>query len=113
MDGTLIKVPDPAMNTELQLCNSFVSNTNNSDSGRIVVLAHHTDDPTKLSAYYSPDNECFRAPIAGSYIFAVFIQNNSSTLEAPAIPPEVLIHIKSTCKYLFLDQSSYLKFLTP
>jgi len=35
------------MNTEQQLCVSFVSSTS---SDQIVVLAHHTDNPTKLSA---------------------------------------------------------------
>lgn len=108
VDGTLMKVPDPAMNTELLLCNSFVSNTSSGDSGRIIVLAHHTDDPTKLSAYCSFDNQCFRAPIAGNYIFAIFLQNSDSTLETPATPPEILIHTKSimSCKYSFLDRSS-------
>lgn len=100
VDGMLMKVPEPVMNTELQLCNSFVSNITNDDSGRIVVLAHHTDDPTKLSAFFSLDNQCFRAPTAGSYIFAIFIQNNNSTLEVPDIPPEIIFHTKSTCTYL-------------
>jgi len=109
VDGTLMKVPDPAMNTELLLCNSFISNTSSGDSGRIVVLAHHTDDPTKLSAYFSFDNQCFIAPIAGNYIFAIFLQNSDSTLEAPATPPEILIRTKSmmSCKYSFLDHSPH------
>ena len=99
IEGTLIEVPDPAMNTELQLCICFESNTS---SDQIVVLAHHTDNPTKLSAYYSPDN-CLKPPTAGSYIFAVFTQNSDNTLEAPATPPEILIHTMSTCKYSCFD----------
>ena len=99
VQGTLIEVPDPGMNTELQLCISFESNTS---SDQIVVLAHHTDNPTKLSAYYSPDS-CLKPPTAGSYIFAVFTQNGDNTLEPPATPPEILIHTMSTCKYSCFD----------
>jgi len=98
-EGTLIEVPEPDMNMELRLCISFESNTS---SDQIVVLAHHTDNPTKLSAYYSPDN-CLRPPNAGSYIFAVFTHNSDNTLKPLATPPEVFIHSMSTCKYSCFD----------
>ena len=52
-----MEVPHPAVNTELQLCISFESN---SSSDWIVVLAHHTEDPTKLSAYSSCGNQAFQ-----------------------------------------------------
>ena len=81
-----MEVPDPAMNTELQLCISFESN---SSSDRIVVLAHHTEDSTKLSAYSSCGNQCFRAPPAGNYSFAVFNQTGDRTLEPPTASPEI------------------------
>jgi len=58
VEGTLIEVPDLGNNMELQLCISSIS------SDPIVVLAHHTDNPTKVSAYYSSDN-CLRPPTAG------------------------------------------------
>ena len=90
-----MEVPDPAVNTELQLCISFESSTN---SDRIVVLAHQADDPTILLAYSPPDNECFGAPTAGSYIFGVFTQNSDDDLEAPATPLEILIRTVSICK---------------
>ena len=94
VEGTLMEVPDPAVNTELQLCISFESNTS---SDQIVVLAHHTDQPKQLSAYFPPDDECFRAPTAGRYYFAVFTQNSDSTLEAPGTPP--VISRRTMCKY--------------
>ena len=94
-----MEVPNPAMNAELQLCISFESNTS---SDPIVVLAHHTDNPTKLFAYYSPGN-CLRPPTAGNYIFAIFTQNSDNTLEPPATPPEILIRTMSTCKYSCFD----------
>jgi len=84
--GTLMEVPHPAVNTELQLCISFESN---SSSDWIVVLAHHTEDPTKLSAYSSCGNQCFRAPTAGNYSFAIFSHTGDTTLEAPDTPPEI------------------------
>jgi len=93
-----LEIPDPAVNTELQLCISFESNAN---SGGIVVLAHHADSPTRLSAYYPPGSQCFRAPTAGNYSFAVFTQNG--TLEAPATLPAILTIIVSKCKHVFLD----------
>ena len=96
IEGTLIEVPDLSNNTELQLCISFESSIS---SDPIVVLAHHTDNPTKLSAYYSSDN-CLRPPTAGSYIFAVFTHNSDNTLEPPATPPEILIRTMSMCKYI-------------
>ena len=99
VEGTLIEVPEPSNNMELQLCISFESST---DSDQIVVLAHHTDKPTRLSAYYSPVN-CLRPPTAGSYIIAVFTQNSDNTLEPPATPPEILIRTLSACKYTCFD----------
>ena len=103
-----MKFPDPAMNTELQLCVSFESSTSSDESDdrdRIVIIAHHADDPTKLSAHYSLDNWCLRAPMAGSYYFAVFIQRNDSILEPPAPPPVILIRTVSTGKHSFLDHN--------
>ena len=97
-----MEVPEPAMNTELKLCISFESSA---DSNRIVVLAHHSDDPTKLSVYFSLENWCFRAPTAGSYYFGVFIQNSDNTLEPPATPTEILIRTVPTCKYSFQNHS--------
>ena len=99
-----MEVPDPAVNTELQLCVSFESNTS---SDRIVVLAHHTDQPKQLSAYFPPDDECFRAPTAGRYYFAVFTQNSDSTLEAPGTPPDILIQTVSICKLSFAIMCNY------
>ena len=108
-NGTLMEVPDPAMDTEVvQVCASFQSNASSAGGGgRIVVLAHDAADPTKLWAYmYSPpDNQCFRVPAAGSYYFAVFIYNG--TLELPATPPEIRIRTVSTCKHSFLHHPSY------
>ena len=100
-----MEVPEPAMNTELKLCISFESSTDSNNRDRIVVLAHHADDPTKLSAYFSLENWCFRAPTAGSYYFGVYIQNSDGTLEPPATPPEILIRTVPTCKYYFQNHS--------
>jgi len=102
-----MEVPEPAMNTELKLCISFESSTDSINRDRIVILAHHTDDPTKLSVYFSLENWCFRAPTAGSYYFGVFIQNSDNTLEPPATPPEILIRTVPTCKYSFQNHSFY------
>jgi len=101
-----MEVPDPAMDTEAALvCVSFQSNASSGgDGGRIVVLAHDAADPKKLWAYSPSDNQCFRAPAAGSYYFAVFIYNG--TLELPATPPEIRIRTVSTCKHSFLHHPS-------
>jgi len=100
VNGTLLEVPKPAMDTELQLCISFESSTS---SDQIVVLAHHTDVPTRLSAYSrsSPGKQCFRVPTltAGNYSFAVFVQKSDSTLEAPATAPKIWLSAVSTCKH--------------
>ena len=102
MNGTLLQVPEPAMNTELQLCISFMSSTSSVNRDRLVVLTHRTDDLTELSAYFSHD-KCLKAPSAGGYYFGVFTQNNDSTLEPPATPPEISIRFLSTSKNSFLD----------
>jgi len=107
VNGALIEVPDPAMNTELQLCISFESNTS---SGGIVVLAHHTEDPTKLSAYSSHGNQCFRAPTAGSYYFAVFNQTGDRTLEAPTAFPEIQFITVTKRKHSFCITPHKFKF---
>jgi len=107
VNGALMEVPEPAMNTELKLCISFESSTDSNNRDRIVVLAHHTDDPTKLSVYFSLENWCFRAPTAGSYYFGVFIQNSDNNMEPPATPPEILIRTVPTCKYSFHNHSLY------
>ena len=98
-----MEVPHPAMNTELQLCISFESN---SSSDRIVVLAHHTEDPTKLSAYSSRGNQCFRAPPAGNYSFAVFNQTGDRTLEPPTTSPEIWFSTVAEGKYLYITPHS-------
>ena len=103
MNGTLLQVPDPAMNTELQLCVSSESSTSSDDSDRIVVLTHRTDDLTKLSAYFSHDNNCFKAPSAGGYYYGVFTQNSDHTLEPPATPPEIFIRYVYTSKNSIFD----------
>ena len=100
VNGTPIEVPDPVMNPELQLCVSFESNTS---SDQILVLAHHTEDPKKLSAYSSYGNQCFRAPwpTAGSYNFAIFSQTGDSTLEAPTTSPKIWFSSVTKCKHSF------------
>ena len=100
VNGIPIEIPDPDMSTDLQLCISFeFIGTRGSD--QIVVLAHHTDVPTRLSVYSLPNNQCFRAPTAGSYNFAVFTHN--TTLKAPATPPKILMRTVSTCKHSLLS----------
>ena len=107
VNGTLKEVPDPAINTELQLCIFFESNTS---SDQIVVLAHHTEDPTKLSAYSSRGNQCFKAPTAGNYSFAIFNQTGDRALEAPTTSPEIQFSSVTKCKHSFYINPHKFKF---
>jgi len=112
VNGTLLEVPKTAMNTKLQLCISFESSTS---SDQIVVLAHHTDVPTKLSAYSSHGNQCFKAPTAhaGNYSFAVFVRKSDSTLEAPATAAKIWLSAVSTSGSSITPTTTTADSLTP
>ena len=89
VNGTFLEVPN-VTNTELKLCVYFKS----SNIDGIVVLAHHTDDPEKLLAYFL-NTTCATPPPPGGYIIGVFTQSRYNTLEEPATPLTISVHIVS------------------
>ena len=85
VDGVFLEVS----NTEVPMCVSFECIT---DSGEMVVLAHHIsdddgdgdDESEKLSAYYLSSNDsCFTVLTTGSYVVGVFTRMENNTLVPP------------------------------
>ena len=85
MNGVFLEVS----NAEVPVCVSFECIT---DSGEMVVLAHHIgdddgdgdDDTEKLSAYnLNATNNCVTSLAIGSYSVGVFMVKNDRTLVAP------------------------------
>ena len=91
VNGTSISVEVPDVtNSEVKLCISFNSS---SSSDRIVVLAHHINNPRKLSAYYLNASNCTEAPAAGDYSIGVFNQTGGRILKPPATHPNITVLI--------------------
>ena len=97
VNGTFLEVPN-ITNAEFKLCVYFKS----SNIDGIVVLAHHTDHPEKLLAYFL-NTTCATPPPPGSYIIGVFIQSRYNTLEEPATPLTISVGIVSISEYCFTD----------
>lgn len=99
MNGTFLEVPGVA-NAEVKLCVSFNYNSHNN---RIVVLAHHVDDPKNLTVYSLTTGNCTTAPPPGGYFFGLFTQNGSHALKEAAtslaISFEVVPISESYCKF--------------
>jgi len=93
VDGVFLEVS----NTEVPMCVSFECIT---DSGEMVVLAHHIGDDDgdgddvseKLSAYYLSSNDsCFTVLTTGSYVVGVFTR-----MENNLVPPTTGFTISET-----------------
>ena len=95
VNGISMEVPNIG-NTEMKVCVSFGFST---PSDRTIVLAHHINDPEKLSAYFLNATNCTTAPPAGDYIVGVFTQSVGITLEVPATPPTISILIVPISEY--------------
>ena len=92
--GTMLEVPDIA-DADVKLCISIEPDPS---SDTIVVLAHHIDDPEELLAYFLDVTNCTTAPDAGSYFFAVFVQNEDKIMKAP---PTIFFTTVSVSEYDF------------
>ena len=80
VNGILLEVPGVA-NAEVKLCVPFEYNSRNN---RIIVLAHHVDDPKNLTVYDLTTSNCTTAPPPGVYFFGLFTQNGGHALQEPA-----------------------------
>ena len=104
VNGTSVEVPN-VTNSVVKLCISFNSS---SSSDRIVVLAHHVNDPGKLSAYHLNATNCTEAPAAGDYSIGVFNQSGGGILKPPATCPSISIDIVPISEYCFVDYDNFL-----
>ena len=96
--GTMLEVPDIA-DADVKLCISIEPDPS---SDTIVVLAHHIDDPEELLAYFLDVTNCTTAPDAGSYFFAVFVQNEDKIMKAPITPPTIFFNTVPISEYDFI-----------
>ena len=106
VDGIPKEIPE-VMNGQMKLCVTFESNTS---GDKIVIFAHRVNDSEKLSAYHLNLNgtNCTTAPAPGSYFFGVFT-NGGNTLNEPATPPTISLHIvpASECTCVQLHSWSF------
>ena len=93
--GTLLEIPDIA-DADVKLC---VSVEPDPSGETIVVLAHHIDEPEKLSAYFLDVTNCTTAPAPGSYYFGAFVQNEDKIANALITPPTIFFNTVSISEY--------------
>ena len=93
VNGTFLEVPD-IINAEL--CVSFESN---SKVNGTVLLAQRIDDPEKLLVFFPDSTNCAMAPPPGGYSLGVFTQSSENTLQEPATPLTISVHIVPISEY--------------
>ena len=95
VNGIFLEVPD-IISAELILCIFFESS---SKVNGTVLLAQHIDDPEKLLVFFPDSTNCAMAPPPGGYSLGVFAQSSECSLEEPATPLTISVHIVPISEY--------------
>ena len=95
VNGTFLEVPD-IINAELILCVSFESS---SKVNGTVLLAQRINDPEKLLVFFPDSTNCAMVPSPGGYSLGVFTQSSENTLQEPATPLTISVHIVPISEY--------------